>query len=87
MQVAMAAPFLFDTVAKALGWSIGGNTDMWHYLYSTKILARPGEISHGSNYEYTLFGVSLAVKFITYSNFYDFLKIIMLYVNVYYFFI
>jgi len=87
MQVAMAAPFLFDTVAKALGWSIGGNTDMWHYLYSTKILARPGEISHGSNYEYTLYWSFISSEIYHSLQFIDFLKILMLSVNVYYFFI
>ena len=83
----MVGTFVLDPIAKAMGWSIGGNTDIWHYLYSTKILSRPGEISHGSNYEYTLYWSFISPEIYHSLQFINLLKILMLFVNVYYFFI
>ncbi len=42
VQIALASPFVFDPVAKALGWKLGANTSFIDYIYFTKILTKPG---------------------------------------------
>jgi hypothetical protein len=87
VQVVIASPFLLNPVALAFGWKLGANTSLMDYLYFTKIITRPGD--HGFA---ALYGLSFFWKFLdeyTYGNlnFPKILKLGIILVNVYYFFI
>ena len=87
VQAIIASPFLIDPIATLLGWKLGANTSLIDYLYYTKIITRPG--FHGFA---ALYNLSFFWKFFsenTYGNrsFPALLKLGMLFVNIYYFFI
>jgi len=87
VQVIIASPFLLDPIALTLGWKLGANTSLMDYLYFTKIITRPGD--HGMA---ALYGLSYFWKFLaeaTYGNlnFPKVLKLGIILVNIYYFFI
>lgn len=87
VQAILASPFLVEPVAVILGWKLGANTSFIDYLYYTKLITKPGD--HGMA---AVYGLSFFWRFLdesTYGNklFPTALKLGMLLVNVYYFFI
>jgi hypothetical protein len=88
IQVLAAAPFVSDTFCGLFGWKMGAQTSLRTYLERSKFLPSTEKREQvGSQY-----GISLWWRFIDESTYYkdsflSFLKVCMLSINIWYFFI
>lgn len=85
-QVAIASPFCFDPVAQTLGFKSAG-THWKDYLHYTKFLGGDKKRQYGSMYDLTIYFQFIDRQIYYKQWFIDGLKLAMLSVNVWYFFI
>lgn len=87
-QAALMLPLCFDPFARMIGFQ-GGGTHWMDYLKYSKLLGGDKDRPYGSDYQWSIYWSWQMVSEKTYYNdaFFYFLKISMLMVNVYYFFI